>query len=134
MMEVIFELLSTAVDYTYLLYLYVKLIGEEWNFKKASICILLITCVQYMKETIIDFYSISIFIDYIFVISFLFLYTNQKNFKNFVFAMVFNTVFGITVLMFASIAVFIGVDVGATLNFGVERIMFSIFIKLFTII
>lgn len=132
-MEAIFEFLSSAVDCTYLLYFYVKLIGEEWNYKKASLAIVVITCVQYIKEVFFGFDNISILIDCVIVIAFLFIYIKQKSFKNFVFAMIFNSIFGISILMFASIAVFIGVDVGATLNYGIERILFTILIKIFTI-
>lgn len=134
MTEEIFEFLSSAADYTYLLYLYVKIIGEKWNYKKAGLAIVLITCVQYIKEVFFGFDNISILIDYVILIAFLSIYIKQKNFKNFVFAMVFNTVFGISILMFASIAVFIGVDVGATLNYGIERIIFTILLKGFIII
>lgn len=133
MTEEIFEFLSSAVDSTYLLYFYVKLIGEGWNFKKASLAIVLITCVQYIKEIFFGFDNISILIDCLIVIAFLSIYIKQKNFKNFVFAMIFNSIFGISVLMFASIAVFIGVDVGATLSYGIERIIFTILIKAFTV-
>lgn len=133
-MEAIFEFLSSAVDSTYLLYFYVKLIGEGWNFKKASLAIVLITCVQYIKEVFFGFDNISILIDCVFVICFLFLYTNAKNFKNFVFAMIFDSIFVISILIFASSAVSIGVDVGATLSYGIERIIFTVLLKGFIII
>lgn len=132
-MEVIFELLSTAVDYIYMLILYAKLVGEEWKTKRACLAIVIITCVQYSKEIFFGFDNIAILFDCVIVIAFLSIYAKQKSFKNFVFAMVFNSIFGISVLMFASIAVFIGVDVGATLNYGIDRIIFTILIKLFTI-
>lgn len=134
MTEVIFEFLSCAVDFVYLLFLYAKVIGEEWKTMRAFLAIGMITCIQYAKDTIIHFNDVSIIIDCIIMVSFLFLYIKQKDFKNFVFAMVFNTVFGISVLMFASITMFIGVDVGATLNFGIERVLFTIFVKIFIII
>lgn len=134
MTEVIFEFLACAVDSTYLLYFYVKLIGEGWKLKKASLAIVLITCVQYIKEIFFGFDNISILIDCVIVIAFLFIYIKQKNFKNFVFAMIINSIFGIIILLFASLVMFAGVDISSTLNYGIERIIFTIFLKVFTII
>lgn len=92
------------------------------------------TLFQSFKEVFFSFTSLSIIIDGIILIVFLYINTKEKNFKNFVTAMVVDTIFSIALMVFLSISVELGLNIDETLSFGLPRIVFALSMKVFIIL
>lgn len=134
MMEFVFEFSLSVIDYTYLLCFYNVLIGRKWKWKRAIVWILSIVCIQYIKDMNIDFGGFSSFLDDVFVITFLFLFSKNYTFKNLLYACMMNVIFTFAITFLVSLAIECNIDISNTLLFGMPRVLFSVFLKSCTIL
>lgn len=134
MIEMAFEYTLSVIDYTYLLFFYLKLINKKWVWKKAVIEILLISLLQLFKDYTLVYSAYSLAIDCAFVTLFLFLCSEKYNVNNFLYALMIYGIFDFATIFFVSCAIELDVNINSTLVFGVNRLIFCIFIKTFTIL
>lgn len=133
MIEMAFEYTLSVIDYTYLLFFYLKLINKKWVWKKAVPAILGIAVVQYVKDSYFDFGSMSLLVDWMMVTAFLYLYAFRFSLNDYLYAMIIYGIFDFAVIFFISCAIELGFDLNNALIFGVDRIVLSVFLKLSTI-
>lgn len=133
MMEALFEFSLNLIDYTYLLFFYLMIIGQKWNWKKAISAILMISMIQYTKDHFIDFGTLTFILDKLIVIGFLYLYSEKHNINSFVYAMIFDGIFVCSVVFFVACASMLRIDIEVIRIFGIERFIFSLCTKLFTV-
>lgn len=134
MIKPISEFILSILDFAYCLYFYKHIIQEKIHIKSFFVAILCMTLFQSFKEVFFSFTSLSIIIDGIILIVFLYINTKEKNFKNFVTAMVVDTIFSIALMVFLSISVELGLNIDETLSFGLPRIVFALSMKVFIIL
>lgn len=128
------EFILSILDFAYCLYFYKLIIQEKIHIKNFIIAILCMTLFQCFKELFFSFTSLSIIIDSIVMIVFLYINTKEKNFKNFVTAMIVDTIFSTALMVFISISVELGLDIDETLSFGMLRVIFALCMKVFIIL
>lgn len=128
------EFILSILDFAYCLYFYKLIIQEKIHIKNFIIAILCMTLFQCFKELFFSFTSLSIIIDSIVMIVFLYINTKEKNFKNFVTAMIVDTIFSTALMVFISISVELGLDIDETLSFGMLRVVFALCMKVFIIL
>lgn len=133
MIEMAFEYTLSVIDYTYLLFFYLKLINKKWVWKKAVPAILGIAVVQYVKENFFDFGGLALLVDDFLIILFLFLYSERYVLNNFLNAMIVDGIFTFTIVFLVSCTMEAGIYVDSILTFGIERLVFSSLLKIFTI-
>lgn len=128
------EFILSILDFAYCLYFYKLIIQEKIHIKNFIIAILCMTLFQCFKELFFSFTSLSIIIDSVVMIVFLYMNTKEKNFKNFVTAMIVDTIFSTALMVFISISVELGLDIDETLSFGMLRVIFALCMKVFIIL
>lgn len=134
MIEMLFEYTLSVIDYSYLLFFYLRLINKKWEWKKAVPAILGIAVVQFVKEHFLDFGGLSLVVDDVLIIFYLFLYSRRYIVSNFINAMIVDGIFTFTIVFLVSCTMEAGIYVDSILTFGIERIVFSALLKIFTII
>lgn len=134
MIEMAFEYTLSVIDYTYLLFFYLKLINKKWVWKKAVPAILGIAVVQYVKDSYFDFGSMSLLADCVLVVFFLFIYSKIYSLNNFLYALMIYCVFCATIIFFTSCATMSSIELSDVLVFGYKRLIYSSILKTFTII
>lgn len=136
MIEMLFEYTLSVIDYSYLLFFYLRLINKKWEWKKAVPAILGIAVVQFVKDSYLDFGSMSLVIDRMVVIVFLYICSFKYTINNFLYAIMIYCIFSFSVIFFAACAMELGVEISDVLAYGLsmERLVFSILVKTFTII
>lgn len=133
MLELGFEYILSYIDYCILLYFYLLIVNEKWNWRKAIPYIAVISCIQLFKDESIDFGGWSIFIDVMIVTGFLFIYGKKHKLQNLICAMLIYSVFHCCVVVFVGTAIELKIDVAKTLVFSYQRLIFAFFLKLFII-
>lgn len=133
MIEMLFEYTLSVIDYSYLLFFYLRLINKKWEWKKAVPAILGIAVVQFVKDSYLDFGNLSFLADYLIVT--IFLFTNSTNFRliEFLYAQMIYGVFCASILFVVSCTIELGFDIASTWSFGIERYFFSFLVKCFTV-
>lgn len=132
-MEQLAEFGLNLIDYSYLLYFYLMLIQKKQEWKKAIIGILLISVIQFGKDQIFLFTILSKLIDVFLVTVFIFMYAKKYTLNYFFYALLIDAVFNFSITFFVSIAIEFGINIGQTLIFGPERILFALCLKIFVV-
>lgn len=133
MMTLLFEFGLSFIDYSYLLYFYLCFMEIKWKWKKALLSIIFISLIQLSKDIMFDFGGFSVFIDIFLVSGFLFLYAKPYTIDRFLCALMLCSLFNFTVTLFVSLAIELSFDINSTLIFGLNRMIFSLILKVFTI-
>lgn len=134
MIEMLFEYTLSVIDYSYLLFFYLRLINKKWEWKKAVPAILGIAVIQFVKDSYLDFGSISLLVDCVIVTIFLFLNSKTLKLYEFLYALMLYSIFCASIIFFVSCAIELNYDVASTWVFGFERYVFTFMVKCFTII
>lgn len=133
MVEPIVEFAFSMIDYTYLLYFYLLLIHQKWEWKKACITIAFISLLQFTKDSVFSFGRLSIYIDIILVVSFLFLYCKPYTLRKLLYAFMIYSIFCFIVAFFITFMIQLFFDANDIFGFGFKRVLFFIGLKLVTI-
>lgn len=134
MIEIIFEFSLSAFENTYLLWFYLTLINQKWKIKNLVMYIILMSCIQFAKDSMMDFGGLSSFVDCFIAVVALYLVAFKKNTMTFLSAIIIYSIDHFSVICFVSIAIELSIDVASTLIFGLPRIIFCLFLKSFTIL
>lgn len=134
MIEMLFEYTLSVIDYSYLLFFYLRLINKKWEWKKVLIEVLLVSILQLIKDYTLVYSAYSLAIDCAFVTIFLFICSEKYSINNFLYALMIYGIFDFATIFFVSCAIELNVDINSTLEFGLNRLLFCILIKTFTIL
>lgn len=134
MLENPFEFGLSFIDYTYLLYFYLKLTNKKWNWKRASLIVFIFSLVQFGKNTVLDFGGFSGFINIFLVTGFLYLYSKPYTMQNLFCALMLYSLYYFIIVFSISLAIEVSFDVDRLLILGKDRLIFAFVVKFITII
>jgi len=133
-MEWVVEFAFTVIDYSYLLYFYLILIQQKWDWKKALLGILAISIIQFSKDQYFSFGAFSNAVDTLLITGYLFVYAKQHTLNYYFYALLIEGLFDFSITLFVSLALEFGINISDTLIFGSYRIIFTVCLKLFVVL
>ncbi len=133
MINSIFEFSFSLIDYTYLLYFYLRLINKKISKRRFIVGVIIISLIQFIAE----YYNLARFMtslrDATFIVCFLVIISGKFSKENVINALVIEVLFGLLLTIALYFSHYLPIDFNKIYQFGFYRNIYTIGLKCFII-